>query len=165
MAAPDRMRFAMEDRPIEGVPVEAFELIDENLTIELWARSPLIYSPVAMDFDAQGRLWLTEGIDYQRGLRIEEGRSIMVLEDQDGDGEADSSHVFVTEKEIRHAPLGIAVFDNRTSLFFWVQHSHRLESTVDVQQIVERNGFSAQNIHVAQRLFCTIFSIIQSFLM
>ena len=64
MAAPDRMRFAMEDRPIEGVPVEAFELIDENLTIELWARSPLIYSPVAMDFDAQGRLWLTEGIDY-----------------------------------------------------------------------------------------------------
>ena len=116
MAAPDRMRFAMEDRPIEGVPVEAFELIDENLTIELWARSPLIYSPVAMDFDAQGRLWLTEGIDYQRGLRIEEGRSIMVLEDQDGDGEADSSHVFVTEKEIRHAPLGIAVFDNRIVL-------------------------------------------------
>ena len=105
MAAPDRMRFAMEDRPIEGVPVEAFELIDENLTIELWARSPLIYSPVAMDFDAQGRLWLTEGIDYQRGLRIEEGRSIMVLEDQDGDGEADSSHIFVTEKEIRHAPV------------------------------------------------------------
>ena len=115
-AAPDRMRFAMEDRPIEGVPVEAFELFDDNLTIELWARSPLIYSPVAMDFDAQGRLWLTEGIDYQRGLRIEEGRSIMVLEDQDGDGEADSSHVFVTEKDIRHAPLGIAVFDNRIVL-------------------------------------------------
>ena len=115
-AAPDRMRFAMEDRPIEGVPVEAFELLDDNLTIELWARSPLIYSPVAMDFDAQGRLWLTEGIDYQRGLRIEEGRSIMVLEDQDGDGEADSSHVFVTEKDIRHAPLGIAVFDNRIVL-------------------------------------------------
>ena len=115
-ASPDRMRFAMEDRPIEGVPVEAFELLDDNLTIELWARSPLIYSPVAMDFDAQGRLWLTEGIDYQRGLRIDEGRSIMVLEDQDGDGEADSSHVFVTEKDIRHAPLGIAVFDNRIVL-------------------------------------------------
>ena len=40
----------------------------------------------------------------------------MVLEDQDGDGEADSSHVFVTEKDIRHAPLGIAVFDNRIVL-------------------------------------------------
>ena len=101
-AAPDRMRFAMEDRPIEGVSVEAFELLDDNLTIELWARSPLIYSPVAMDFDAQGRLWLTEGIDYQRGLRIEAGRSIMVLEDEDG--EADSAHVFVTEKDLRPAP-------------------------------------------------------------
>jgi hypothetical protein len=29
---------------------------------------------------------------------------------------ADSSKVFVTEKEIRHAPLGIAVFDNRIVL-------------------------------------------------
>ena len=82
--------------------MDAFEFLDDNLTIELWARSPLIYSPVAMNFDALGRLWLTEGIDYQRGLRIEAGRSILVLEDQDG--EADSSHVFVTEKDLRHAP-------------------------------------------------------------
>ena len=59
-AAPDRESFAQEDRPIEGVPVEAFEL-DSKLKIEVWAQSPLIYSPVAMDCDAQGRLWVTEG--------------------------------------------------------------------------------------------------------
>jgi hypothetical protein len=76
----------------------------------------MIYSPVAMDFDAEGRLWLTEGIDYQRGRRVDEGRSIIVLEDSNWDGKADSSKVFVTEKEIRHAPLGIAVFDNRIVL-------------------------------------------------
>ena len=70
---PDRKSFAQIDRPIEGVPVDAFELLDDNLTIELWARSPMIYSPVAMDFDAEGRLWLTEGIDYQRGRRVDEG--------------------------------------------------------------------------------------------
>ena len=114
--APDRESFAKEDRPVEGVPVDAFELGDGNLTIELWARSPLVYSPVAMDFDAQGRLWLTEGIDYNQGLRVQAGRSIMVVEDKDGDGKADHSHPFVTEKEIRHAPLGIAVFDNRIVL-------------------------------------------------
>ena len=38
-----------------------------------------------MDFDAQGRLWLTEGIDYNQGLRVKAGRSIMVVEDSDGD--------------------------------------------------------------------------------
>lgn len=115
-AAPTREAFALEERSISGVPTDAFELGDVNLTIELWARSPMIYSPVAMDFDAQGRLWATEGIDYQRGMRIKEGRSIIVLEDKDWDGKADSSHVFVTEKEIRHAALGIAVFDNRIVL-------------------------------------------------
>ncbi len=115
-SVPDRESFAHVDRPIEGVPVDAFQLLDDNLTIELWARSPMIYSPVSMDFDAAGRLWLTEGIDYQRGRRVEEGRSIIVLEDTDWDGQADSSKVFVTEKEIRHAPLGIAVFDNRIVL-------------------------------------------------
>ena len=115
-AIPDRESFARVERPVEGVPVEAFQLDDSNLSIELWARSPMIYSPVAMDFDAEGRLWLTEGIDYQRGRRVDEGRSIIVLEDSNWDGKADSSKVFVTEKEIRHAPLGIAVFDNRIVL-------------------------------------------------
>jgi len=39
---PDRESFARVDRPIEGVPVDAFQLLDDNLTIELWARSPMI---------------------------------------------------------------------------------------------------------------------------
>ena len=89
-AIPDRESFARVERTVEGVPVEAFQLDDSNLSIELWARSPMIYSPVAMDFDAEGRLWLTEGIDYQRGRRVDEGRSIIVLEDSNWDGKADS---------------------------------------------------------------------------
>ena len=95
--APDRESFAKEKRDIQGVPVEAFALGNENLKLELWARSPLIYSPVAMDFDAKGRLWLTEGIDYNQRPRVDAGRSIIVLEDKNGDGKADSSKVFVTE--------------------------------------------------------------------
>jgi len=56
---------------------------------------------------------LLHGADTER--RVDTGQSIIVLEDTNGDGAADSSHVFVTEK-IRHAPLGIAVFDNRIVL-------------------------------------------------
>ena len=151
-AIPDRQSFARVERPIEGVPVDAFQLDDSNLSIELWARSPMIYSPVAMDFDADGRLWLTEGIDYQRGRRVDAGRSIMVLEDSDWDGRADSSKVFVTEKEIRHAPLGIAVFDNRIVLsstpsiivYTDVNRNQVFEPEID-QREVFLNGFRDAN--------------------
>jgi putative membrane-bound dehydrogenase-like protein len=115
VAAPDRESFGREARPVEGVPVEAFQLPD-GFQIDVWAQSPMIFSPVAMDCDSSGRLWVTEGIDYNAGRRIDAGRSIMVVEDTDGDGRADASHVFVTERNIRHAPLGIAVFDNRIVL-------------------------------------------------
>ena len=114
-AAPTRQSFAEQERPVEGVPPEALVLSNTNLQIDVWAQSPLIYSPVAVDVDAQGRLWCTEGIDYNQRARVDAGQSIIVLEDADGDGKADSSHVFVTEK-VRPAPLGIAVFDNRIVL-------------------------------------------------
>lgn len=69
-----------------------------------------------MDVDSKGRLWCTEGIDYSTGRRINAGQSIVVVTDSDHDGKADQSHVFVTEKGLRHAPLGIAVFDNKIVL-------------------------------------------------
>ena len=69
-----------------------------------------------MDVDAKGRIWATEGIDDNVGRRISNGQSIVVMEDKNLDGRCDSSHVFVSESELRHAPLGIAVFDNRVVL-------------------------------------------------
>lgn len=115
-SAPDRISFPDEAGPVESVPTEAFDLTNPDLQIEIWAQSPLIYSPVAMDTDAQGRLWVTEGLEYNAKRRIDAGKSIMVIEDTDNDGKADSSHPFVTEKDLRHAPLGIAVFDNKIVL-------------------------------------------------
>ena len=114
--APDRESFAESAGPAEFVPVEAFDLAAEDLKIEVWAQSPLIFSPVAMDVDAKGRVWATEGIDYNQGRRVATGQSIIVVEDSDRDGKADRSHVFVSETGLRHAPLGIAVFDNRIVL-------------------------------------------------
>lgn len=117
--SPDRETFAKNNPTPEGVPVEAFqfgESLPKDLQIEVWATTPQVYSPVAMDVDAQGRVWCTEGIDYGLKPSIEAGQSIMVLVDKDGDGKADSSHIFVTEKGMRPAPLGIAVFDNKVVL-------------------------------------------------
>ncbi len=61
----------------------------------------------------QGRIWVTEGVNYRRHKdRDAKGDRVVVLEDTDHDGRADASSVFVQEPTLV-APLGIAVLDNK----------------------------------------------------
>ena len=85
----------------------------------LWAESPQFHNPTNMDVDARGRIWITEAVNYRdfrnkpdNHLHFEQGDRVMILEDTDGDGVADSSKVFVQDKDLR-APLGIAVIGNK----------------------------------------------------
>ena len=65
-----------------------------------------------MDIDHLGRVWVCEGINYRTYAdRQPGGDRIVILEDTNGDGEADSSKVFWQDPELV-SPLGIAVFDN-----------------------------------------------------
>ncbi|HEY7326480.1 MAG TPA: PVC-type heme-binding CxxCH protein [Gemmataceae bacterium] len=67
-----------------------------GLRIELVAAEPEIESPVAMEFDEDGKLWVVEMRDYPNGPqpgRPPEGR-IRALEDLDGDGRYEHSRVF-----------------------------------------------------------------------
>ncbi|GJM20699.1 MAG: hypothetical protein DHS20C15_06140 [Planctomycetota bacterium] len=88
--------------------------LPEGLSATLWAESPQLFNPTAMDVDAQGRLWVTEAVNYRTwdgrnpGRRHPEGDRVVVLEDRDGDGQAETSTVFVQDPELV-APLGIAV--------------------------------------------------------
>ncbi len=94
------------------VPLDLFTATDD-LEVTLWATSPMFYNPTNIDIDKDGRIWVAEGVNYRRhGNRKPEGDRIVVLEDKDGDGKADSSHVFVQEKFLT-APLGVAVIDNK----------------------------------------------------
>ena len=57
---PTREAFGKQKRELGQVPVSAFELdpvLGEDLKIEVWAQSPQVFTPVAMDMDAQGRTW------------------------------------------------------------------------------------------------------------
>lgn len=86
--------------------------VPEGLEITVWATSPQLFNPANMDIDHAGRIWITEGVNYRRHSgRSREGDCVRVLQDTDGDGKCDSSHVFVSEKELE-CPLGVAVFDN-----------------------------------------------------
>ena len=99
------------DWPTE-VPPGLFTL-PEGLEVTLWAKSPLLHNPTNIDFDAQGRLWVAEGVNYRgKAKRQPEGDRIVILEDSKGAGVADKSTVFVQEPDLA-APLGVAVFGNR----------------------------------------------------
>ena len=92
-------------------PADQF-IIQDELEVKLWAKSPLFYNPTNMDIDFKGRIWVAEGRNY-RGKRTQpDGDRIVVVEDKDGDGVAESSHVFVQEKTFI-SPLGVAVVDNK----------------------------------------------------
>jgi len=94
------------------VPLDMFA-VPEGLEVTLWAQSPQLRNPTNMDIDAAGRIWVTEGVNYRRNqTREPAGDRIVVLQDTNGDGVADSSHVFVQEATLI-APLGIAVIDNQ----------------------------------------------------
>lgn len=94
-------------------------VVSDGFQIELWAESPMFYNPTNIDVDARGRIWVAEAVNYrdfntakQQPLTHEAGDRILILSDDNQDGRADSSKVFVQDKDLR-APLGLAVMGNR----------------------------------------------------
>src|SRR5262245_33975449 len=79
-------------------PAEAQKLfkLPPGLRIELVAAEPQIESPVAMAFAPDGKLWVVEMRDYPNGPAKSQppGGRIKILEDKDGDGFFETSHIF-----------------------------------------------------------------------
>ncbi|MHC4995456.1 MAG: PVC-type heme-binding CxxCH protein, partial [Planctomycetota bacterium] len=93
--------------------------VHPDFKLEVYATTPLFYNPTNMDFDAEGRIWVTEAVNYrmfknagETDPQHPEGDRVVVVEDTDSDGRADTSHVFVQDKDLV-APLGIAVIGNK----------------------------------------------------
>jgi putative membrane-bound dehydrogenase-like protein len=63
--------------------------------VELLASEPLIESPVAFEWGADGKLWVVEMIDYPQGLNGKGASKVRCLEDNHGDGKYDKSTVFL----------------------------------------------------------------------
>ncbi len=92
------------------VPADRFA-VPEGLEVTVWATTPMLANPTNLDFDAAGRLYVAEGVNYRgKGGRRPEGDRIVVLEDTDGSGAADKSSIFVQEPALA-SPLGVAVLD------------------------------------------------------
>ncbi len=91
----------------------------DDFEISLWAESPMFFNPTNMDVDAKGRIWVTEAVNYRNYnndsaafLHHAKGDRVMILEDTDQDGVADTSKVFIQDSDLV-SPLGIAVIGNK----------------------------------------------------
>jgi len=75
-------------------PVPEFA-VHEGLEVTLWAENPMLFKPIQMNWDPQGRLWAASSRVYPQirpGQEAED--SVVVLEDADGDGKAEKATVF-----------------------------------------------------------------------
>ncbi len=88
--------------------VESMTLKD-GFEANVWASEPMITQPMAFCWDDRGRMWVAENRDYetrQTGFANDGNSRILILEDTNNDGVADSRKVFL---EGIPFPAGIAV--------------------------------------------------------
>lgn len=71
-------------------------IVADGFEVNLFAADPLIAKPIQMNFDSRGRLWIASSSIYPQ---IQPGQvandRILVIDDKDHDGVADSTEVFV----------------------------------------------------------------------
>ncbi|MCK5441718.1 MAG: dehydrogenase, partial [Maribacter sp.] len=80
------------------IPLDAYR-IEEGFNLEVIASEPLLKAPVAIDFDAKGRIWVAEMTEFMSDIDGEKEDNptgtIKILEDLDKDGVMDHSKVFL----------------------------------------------------------------------
>jgi putative membrane-bound dehydrogenase-like protein len=90
----------------------------EGVEATMFAQGPMLTNPTALDVDSRGRVWVTEGHNYRNANRTQnvpvtaEGDRILILEDTNGDGKADSQKIFYQGTDV-NAALGITVLGNQ----------------------------------------------------
>lgn len=81
-------------------PQEAVDAmtVKAGYEVNVWAGEPMMAQPMAFCWDDRGRLWVAENKDYEsrgHGFSNAGTSRILILEDTDGDGVADSQKVFM----------------------------------------------------------------------
>ena len=112
----DRTKLTDEQKRLAENALSSFKVAD-GLQVEQFASETRMTNPTNMDIDARGRVWLTEGYNYRFNLNAghtekDAGDRVLILEDTNGDGKADTSKVFYQDTSI-NAALGIAVLGNK----------------------------------------------------
>ena len=96
-------------------PKESLKALEvaQGMKVELFASEPMLLSPSSIDIDHKGRVWVAEIVNYRghNGKRPE-GDRILILEDTNGDGVADTSKTYYQGRDI-DSPHGVCVLGDK----------------------------------------------------
>ncbi len=102
-------------------PDEALETfaVPEGFHVELVASEPDLHDPVAIAFDARGRMWVAQMLGFMPDVdgkgQGEAVGKISILEDSDGDGQVDKAKVFLDQIVL---PRALALCDADRGLLY-----------------------------------------------
>jgi putative membrane-bound dehydrogenase-like protein len=129
---------------IDSVQAKVSELqVPEGLEVKPFASEPMLINPTNIDVDSKGRIWVLEAYNYRPGINGNptnpQGDRIIILEDTNGDGQADSRKVFYQSAEL-NAPLGIAVLDSMVivsqSPYIWKMFDDNRDGKADRKEVM-----------------------------
>ncbi|MBS1610530.1 MAG: c-type cytochrome [Bacteroidetes bacterium] len=128
--------------------------VAEGLEVKPFATEPMLKNPTNIDIDEKGRVWVTEAYNYRPAINgnpvNEAGDRIVILEDTNGDGKADTSKVFYQGPEI-NAPLGVCVLGNKVivcqSPYVWIFHDDNGDDKADRKEILFKGIGGEQHDH------------------
>ncbi len=123
---------------------------------ELVAKEPLVVDPIAMDFDADGRLWVLEMQGFMsepNGANSREPiNNLVVLQDTNDDGVMDTRTVFADKLVL---PRAIKVLDRAVLVGeppnLWLMKDTDGDLKADTRDLVSDNYGRGRREHRAQR--------------
>ncbi len=130
--------------------------VAEGYEVSLFAADPLISKPLQINFDTQGRLWVSSSSVYPQ-IRPGEvaNDTVTILEDRDGDGRADAHTTFADGLLMPTAVLpddrGGAYIANSTELLHCIDRDG--DGRADERRAV-LSGFGAEDTHHIIHTFC-----------
>ncbi len=131
-------------------------VVHPDVQITTFATEPMLKNPTNMDIDSKGRVWITEAYNYRPAISGNptnpKGDRILILEDTNGDGVADSQKIFYQSPEL-NAPLGIAVLDSMVivsqSPYMWKMFDDNRDGIADRKEILFQGIGGEQHDHGA----------------
>lgn len=131
----------------------------DGLEATLFAAEPMLLNPTNIDVDTKGRVWVCEAYNYRPEINGNptkpEGDRIVILEDTNSDGLADSNKVFYQGPEL-NSPLGIAILGNKVyvsqSPYIWIFTDENGDDKADRKEILFQGIQGIQHDHGAHAI-------------